>query len=196
MTQIIGSECDHSDLLHWKTGGFLSLQITFAQGHLQAHMQEFYILLDFGRKRSQQHIVIHSSSLQGCSVYLFFFSGSCFHLEEHWARISLRLTRLLAEACSPFVKHVFHCGPRLSLRVLFLGRLPVGACCHAELQDLKHCNLAVFASLNAKQRGVDQCWLQCSRAPWWKGLHTTTSQLTKQECWAGSKDWGRGCVWI
>lgn len=73
MTQIIGSECDHSDLLHWKTGGFLSLQITFAQGHLQAHIQEFYILLDFGRKRSQQHIVIHSSSLQGCSVYLFVF---------------------------------------------------------------------------------------------------------------------------
>lgn len=72
MTKIIGSECDHSDLLHWKTGGFLSLQITFAQGHLQAHIQDFYILLDFGRKRSQQHIVIHSSSLQGCSVYLFF----------------------------------------------------------------------------------------------------------------------------
>ena len=129
-------------------------------------------------------------------VFIHFFVGILFSLEEHWPRISLRLTRLLAEACSPFVKHVFHCGPQLSLRVFFLGRLPVGACCHAEPRDLKHCNLAVFASLNAKQHGVDQCWLQCSLAPWWKGQHTTTSQLTKQECRAREKDWGRALVWI
>ncbi len=35
----------------------------------------------------------------------------------------------------------------------------MGARCHAEPQDLRHCNLPVLASLNAKQHGVGQCWL-------------------------------------
>lgn len=115
------------------------------------------------------------------AVFWFFFwgGGPGFHLEEDWARISPRLTRLLAGACSPFVQHVFECGPRLSLRVFFLGSLLVGSCYHAEPPDLKQCKLAVFASLNAKQRGVGQCWLRCSRAPRWKGPaphHLTADQ--------------------
>lgn len=88
------------NLLHWKTGGFLSLQIAFAQGHLWAHIQDLKCSAGFWTsKRSLQHIVLHISSLQGCSVFSW---ESCFHLEEHWARVSVRLTRLLAEACSPF----------------------------------------------------------------------------------------------
>lgn len=183
MPKIIGSQCI---CCTEKTGGFLSLQITFAQGHLWAHIQDRKMFCwIWTSKCSQQHIAIHISSLQGCGVYFCFFSDSCSQLEEHWARVSVRLTRLLAEACSPFVKHVFRCGPRLSPRGFFLGRLPVGARCHAEPQDLRHCNLPALASLNAKQHGVGRCWLQCSRAPWWKGRRTTTSQLTKQECLAG-----------
>lgn len=61
-------------LLHRKTGGFLSLQITFAQGHIWAHMQVLKCSAGFWTsKRSQHHIVIHISSLQGCSVYFYFF---------------------------------------------------------------------------------------------------------------------------
>lgn len=148
-------------LLHWKTGGFLSLGITFAQGHLWAHIQDLKCSAGFWiSKRFQQHVIIHISSLQGSSVYLFFFSfWDPVFIWKDTEPGSLWLTRLLAEACSPFVKHVFQCGPRLSLGGFFLGRLPVGARCHAEPKDLRHCNLPALASLNAKQHGVGQCWL-------------------------------------
>lgn len=93
------------------------------------------------------------------AVFIFFSFWDPVFIWKDTEPGSLWLTRLLAEACSPFVKHVFQCGPRLSLGGFFLGRLPVGARCHAEPKDLRHCNLPALASLNAKQHGVGQCWL-------------------------------------
>lgn len=126
------------------------------------------------------------------AAVFIFFSGSCFHLEEHWARASVSLTCPLAEACSPFVEHVFHYGPWLSLRGFFLGRLPVGAWCHAELQDLRRCNLPVLASLNAKQHGVGQCWLSLQLDSLVKGPahhHLTADQAGMLSCIEGSGMW-------
>lgn len=98
----------------------------------------------------------------------------------------MRLMRLLAEACSPFVWHVFHCGPELSLRGFFLGRLPVGACCHTEARDLRHGSLPVLTSLNAKQHGVSQCWLSVLLGSPLKGPaqhhHLTADQAGMLSC--------------
>lgn len=71
------------------------------------------------------------------------------------------------------------------------------SCYHAGPRDLKQCKLAVFACLNAKQRGVGPVLTSLQPgSPGGKDLHPITSQLTKQECWAGWKD--RDCApgWI
>lgn len=149
------------DVLHWKTGGFLSLQIAFAQGHILTSLRTRLEMLCWILNKwmfSAQYRYSHLIASKAGAFY-FYFSGSCFHLDGHWARVPVRLTKLLAEACSPFVLHVFLRGPGLSLRGMVLGRLPVGARCHAETQDLRPCNLPALAFLNAKQHGVGQCWL-------------------------------------
>lgn len=67
----------------------------------------------------------------------------------------------------------------------------MGACCHAEPRDRRHCNLPVLASFNAKQHGVGPVLaFSAAGLPGERAEHTGTSQLTKQErCAEGLGTW-------
>lgn len=143
-----------------KTGGFLSLQITFAQGHLWAHIQDLKCSAGFWiSKCFQQHIVIHISSLQGSSVYLFFFRDPVFIWKNTepgflWGRwgCSLKPAVLLWSMC-------------FTVALGFLwGASSWGDCQWEPAATLSRkiwdtATSPTLASLNAKQHGVAQCWL-------------------------------------
>lgn len=129
-----------------KNRWFLSLWITFAQGRFRARIQDLKCSAGFRTSEiSQQHIIIHISSLWGSTVffkYIYLFlrgeGGPVFLSKKTKATVPLKgLMRLLAEACSPIVRHVFLRGLRLSLGVFFPGRLPVRSRCHAELRGFR-----------------------------------------------------------
>lgn len=148
-------------------------------------------------KRSQQHIVIHIIASKA-TVLIYFFSGSCFYLQEHWAGAPVRPTRFARRSPQSFCDACVPLWPSAFSEGLLPGETASGSslpCWAPEIWDTA--TSPVLASLNAKQHGVG-LGLALSEVglPGERGQRNTISQLTKQECRGGWKARGRVCVRI
>lgn len=147
----------------------------------------------------RKHIVIQGSRLQGCSVYLFsFFAGGVLVFNwkntepgflQGWQGCLLEPAVLLCSMC-------------LSVALGFLwGSSSWGVCWWDPATTLSH---EIWKSASAlylhllMQNSVGSASVDFSAAgrPGEKNLHPITSQLTKQECWAGWKDRNCASGWI
>lgn len=143
----------------------------------------------------RERIVIQGSSLQGCLSFFFFVRGCWFSFGRTLSEDFSKADKAARWSLQSFCVACVWVWPSAFSE----GLLP-GESAWWDPATTLSCEIwntatsPYFASLNAKQRGVGQCWLQCSRAPRWKG--PAPHHLTADQAGMLSRVEGSGlCSW-